>query len=304
VTAPAAAAEEITEAISEPPVTAEVPVVVEAEPAELTDAALADESLAIFAEKPSVVEPPPAEPAPVEPTPIEPVAETAPAVATIEEPPVEAGVPVEPVADKKPTSTSEFLINLNRCAFEDLQRIDGVGPVLAKRITDYRDAHGAFQSIYELRNVPGIGRKTFRALAGVPLRRLNRLLGIEHDHELSLSEIARLISALPGVEGCVLASADGLPLTGQLPESFDQERFSVFAPQLFKKIGRCTRELTLGDVNRLTLFTETHPVSIYKAGAIYLVVVHHPERFSKALLRRCANISEELSRLCRQRAAV
>jgi competence ComEA-like helix-hairpin-helix protein len=303
---------------AELPVVEEVPVAAPAQPAEFDDTALEDENFALFAEKSPVA----ATPAP-EPEAVEPVAESSAAaeprvleepaspepgpvevVAAAEPPPVEAVAPTEVVAAQKPAPASDFLINLNRCTFDDLQLIDGVGPALAKRIIDYRSSTGAFQSVYELRNVPGIGRKTFRALAGVPMRRLNRLLGIEHDQELSLPEIMRLVSALPGVEGCVLASSDGLPLTGNLPPQFDQERLSVFAPQLFKKVGRCTRELSVGEVNRLTLFTDAQPVSIFKAGTIYLVVVHNPDRFSKALLRRCANISEELARLCRQRAAV
>ncbi len=290
----------VPQEVAEPPVAEESPIeTTEPQTTELEEPSLADESFAIFAEKPQAPE------VPAAPTP-EPEPEPEPVEAVASEP-----VVIEPTAEPTPvlaetptTPPSDFLINLNRCTFEDLQLIDGVGPALARRIIEYREAHGAFQSVYELRNVPGVGRKTFGALAGVPLRRLNRLLGVDHDTELSLTEITRLISALPGVDGCVLATSDGLPLTGQLPPQFDQERFSVFAPQLFKRVSRCTRELSVGDVNRLTLFTDEQPVSIFKAGTIYLVVVHHPDRFSKALLRRCANISEELARLCRQRAAV
>lgn len=298
---PIAAAAESPAPIAE---TAPAPAVtVQPEPAPVDDAMLADDNFAIFAETPAAADP--VEPAPplsetqpvslpAEPV-VEPlVAETTPAMESV------AATPPEPV----PQPANDFLINLNRCSFEELQQVDGVGPALAKRIVDYRAAHGQFRSVYELRNVPGVGRKTFQALAGVPLRRLNRLLGIEHDQELSLTEIARLICAIPGVDGCVLVSAEGLPLTGHLPPSFDQERFSVFAPQLFKRVSRYTRELSVGNVNHLTVFTEEQPVSIYRAGTIYLVVVHHPDRFSKALLRRCGNISTELARLCRQRVGL
>src|SRR5262249_3558624 len=148
--------------------------------------------------------------------------------------------------------------NINRCSLEELQRFDGISASLAKRIVDYRTEHGEFQTVREIRKVPGIGRKTFAVLAGVPLRRLNRLLGVTHDNELALPEIIQLIAAFPGVDGCVLAAEDGLLLTAHLPEGFDEERICVFAPQLYKESARYTPELGVGNVQRLTLFTDTH----------------------------------------------
>jgi competence protein ComEA len=47
---------------------------------------------------------------------------------------------------------------------EQLDRLDGIGPTLAKRIVDYRRAHGGFGSIDELKQVEGIGDKRFQAL--------------------------------------------------------------------------------------------------------------------------------------------
>jgi predicted regulator of Ras-like GTPase activity (Roadblock/LC7/MglB family) len=109
---------------------------------------------------------------------------------------------------------------------------------------------------------------------------------------------------LPGVEGCILAMADGLFITGQLPAHLDQNTVSVFAPQLFKKVGRYVRELRVGHVRRLTIFTDQQPMTIFQAGDVYLVVIHDARRYSKVLLRRCERISQEIARLCRQRAVV
>ena len=49
------------------------------------------------------------------------------------------------------------LIDVNSANLQELQRISGVGPVIAQRIIDYRNAHGAFTSIEDLRKVKGIG---------------------------------------------------------------------------------------------------------------------------------------------------
>jgi competence protein ComEA len=45
-----------------------------------------------------------------------------------------------------------------------LDRLDGIGPKLAKRIVDYRQSHGGFRSVDELKQVEGIGDKRFQAL--------------------------------------------------------------------------------------------------------------------------------------------
>ena len=102
----------------------------------------------------------------------------------------------------------------------------------------------------------------------------------------------------------MLAMSDGLFLTGQLPEHLDQNTISVFAPQLFKKVGRYARELQVGEIRRFTIFTDTQPLSIFKAGDVYLIIVHDAQRYSKALLRRCERISHEIARLSSQRVTV
>jgi len=199
---------------------------------------------------------------------------------------------------------NRFLINLNRCTVEDLLTIKGIGPALAKRIVAYRTEHGQFSSLEDLRKVPGVGRKTFRALTGAKPVAINRLLGVADDHALSLQEIIRLASKLPGLQGCMLATSDGLLLTGEVPSHLDQEAISVFAPQLFKRVARYTKELKIGQVNRFTIFTDQQPVSIFGAEDVFFIVLHDQKRFSKRLLRQCERISAEIARLCRQRTTV
>ena len=221
----------------------------------------------------------------------------------------EAGQEAQISEPAAPASTvgstpDQVLANLNRWSLADLARIEGIGPVLAQRIIEFRNTHGGFKSIEDLHQIPGVGRRLFRTLASPSRRGLNRLLGVEHNEELTLQEIVRLTSQLKGVAGCILAMSDGVFLTGELPPHLDRETISVFAPQLFRKVGRYMKELRAGQVTRLSVFTDQQPISILRAGDIFLIVLHDNRHFSKALLRRCERISQELARLCRQRTAV
>lgn len=51
-------------------------------------------------------------------------------------------------------------ININTASKEELETLDGVGPVKAQAIIDYRKKHGSFKTVDELDNVPGFGEKT------------------------------------------------------------------------------------------------------------------------------------------------
>jgi competence protein ComEA len=55
-------------------------------------------------------------------------------------------------------------ISLSSATVAQLDTLDGIGPTLAQRIVDYRQSHGGFSSIDQLRQVSGIGEKRFAAL--------------------------------------------------------------------------------------------------------------------------------------------
>jgi competence protein ComEA len=55
-------------------------------------------------------------------------------------------------------------IHLSTATPEQLDEVDGIGPTLAERIVEYRDAHGGFRSVQELAEVEGIGEKRLATL--------------------------------------------------------------------------------------------------------------------------------------------
>ncbi len=56
-------------------------------------------------------------------------------------------------------------VNINTANLEALITLPRVGPVIAKRIIEFREQHGKFNKPEELMNVKGIGEKTFAKLA-------------------------------------------------------------------------------------------------------------------------------------------
>ena len=57
-------------------------------------------------------------------------------------------------------------INLNTATKDELVALPGIGPAKAQAILDYRNAHGPFKSVEELKDVKGIGAKRFEKLKG------------------------------------------------------------------------------------------------------------------------------------------
>ena len=55
-------------------------------------------------------------------------------------------------------------VNLNTATSTDLETLPGIGPSKALAIIEYRETNGAFKSIDDLKNVAGIGDKTYEKL--------------------------------------------------------------------------------------------------------------------------------------------
>lgn len=58
----------------------------------------------------------------------------------------------------------KFPININLADDIELQNLPRIGPKMADRIVQYRQEHGSFKTIEEIKRVKGIGDKTFEQL--------------------------------------------------------------------------------------------------------------------------------------------
>ncbi len=57
-----------------------------------------------------------------------------------------------------------FVVDINTASQAEMQALPEIGPALAKRIVDYRQAHGRFERLEELQAVRGFGPKTYEQL--------------------------------------------------------------------------------------------------------------------------------------------
>lgn len=68
-----------------------------------------------------------------------------------------APAPPAPVADPRP-------LDLNHASADEISRLPGVGPSLARRIVEERDRRGRFETSDNLRGILGMGPKKLAAL--------------------------------------------------------------------------------------------------------------------------------------------
>ncbi len=71
-------------------------------------------------------------------------------------------VPAE--GEQEAQDADDGLVDLNAADAEELETLPRIGPALAARIIAWRDENGGFRSVDDLRNVSGIGEKTFEGL--------------------------------------------------------------------------------------------------------------------------------------------
>jgi len=93
-------------------------------------------------------------------------------------PPLDAGVaPVGAAAPPAPAAPGDSAapaaptsapapVDVNHAGAAELDALPGIGPVLARRILEHRERHGAFRSLEELRAVRGIGPSLLAKLSG------------------------------------------------------------------------------------------------------------------------------------------
>jgi len=61
-------------------------------------------------------------------------------------------------------ATGSVLVNINLGDVSELTKLPGIGAAMAQRIIEYRNQHGNFVRIEDIKNVSGIGARRFEAM--------------------------------------------------------------------------------------------------------------------------------------------
>ena len=61
-------------------------------------------------------------------------------------------------------AVSAFALDINTASAEEFVKVKGIGAKKAEKIVSYREEHGKFNSVEELKNVKGVGEKIIAAI--------------------------------------------------------------------------------------------------------------------------------------------
>jgi competence ComEA-like helix-hairpin-helix protein len=202
------------------------------------------------------------------------------------------------------------VVDINHADLQALQSLPGIGPLRAEAILKYRRDHEKFQSIFELAEVPGIGRKLFKHVTGLTMRRRDRhellcnLLGLEKTARPTLAQLAGHLCALAPVTGCVFSNREGMPLaTAGLTET-EAAPYAAIVPQLFRRARRYLHTLDPQPLHTLVLPLGAKPAVLVEARDFFLILAAPPNAALDPLLQRLGGIVRELDWLQGQRAIV
>lgn len=74
--------------------------------------------------------------------------------------PIESTDSIVEHLDPNDVPPARLQLDLNSATIDQLNLLPNIGPTLAKRIIEYRDQNGPYESLKDLDNVKGIGPKT------------------------------------------------------------------------------------------------------------------------------------------------
>ncbi|HET7436598.1 MAG TPA: Tex family protein [Thermoanaerobaculia bacterium] len=129
----------------------------------------------------------------------------------------------QPLLKKKLGETVDWCVNLvgvdaNTASAQLLEHVSGIGPVLARRIVEHRNANGAFRSRRSLLDVRGLGARAFEQCAG--------FLRIRGGHPLDNSAVHperyAIVEQMAKDRGVALEELTG---NAQLADSIDWRRY-------------------------------------------------------------------------------
>jgi len=117
-------------------------------------------------------------------------------------------------------------VDLNTASAPLLARVSGLSNAVAQGIVRWRDTHGAFRNRRQLREVQGLGDKTFEQAAGfLRIRDGDNPLDVSGVHPETYPVVEKIIAALQRPIGDLVGNSD--VIRKLKPEAYADERFGA-----------------------------------------------------------------------------
>jgi predicted regulator of Ras-like GTPase activity (Roadblock/LC7/MglB family) len=120
------------------------------------------------------------------------------------------------------------------------------------------------------------------------------------DEALDLPKTISMVGELPGLRACLLHTADGLKLAGNLDDANQEEAISVLMPPLFQQAQSRLAGARLGTLETITLYCGQGQLSTFIQGDFCLTVLHDNRPFKPGVREKVQAVISELVTLTRK----
>jgi hypothetical protein len=202
-------------------------------------------------------------------------------------------------------------VNLNSASVPQLMTLKGMTSSIALAIVKHRSMNGPFRDLFDLADVPKLGRKTFRNITGMVYNehRINRREKLAHLLAMPASRLGHLpglaegVCSRSGFAGCVISDKDGM-LLAQSGATAYADVLSAVVPRILLQVRENMRDLAPQGINHTSVCVEDRMFTIVSSGDVFLTAVHEANKITKTQFEFVQKVAAELEWLLSQRGYV
>ncbi len=115
------------------------------------------------------------------------------------------------------------------------------------------------------------------------------------DSPLALPRVSQLLAALPGIQGCILASRAEDAHGGELPTGLDARAVRELSQRMRGALSDRTEAFSPGQVQHVTLHADRYSLTLFTRGEACVCAVHRARIFLPGVREKFAAVADSLS---------